>query len=56
VRANPVDISGDADAARYVSALDALMEDANSDSVLVMNVETAVAHRGDRRGGGAACS
>jgi acetyltransferase len=42
-RANPVDISGDADAARYVSALDALMEDANSDSVLVMNVETAVA-------------
>ncbi|UGY17867.1 bifunctional acetate--CoA ligase family protein/GNAT family N-acetyltransferase [Bradyrhizobium septentrionale] len=42
-RANPVDISGDADAARYVSALDALLEDTNSDAVLVMNVETAVA-------------
>ncbi|UGY00878.1 bifunctional acetate--CoA ligase family protein/GNAT family N-acetyltransferase [Bradyrhizobium quebecense] len=42
-RANPVDISGDADAARYVSALDVLLEDANSDAVLVMNVETAVA-------------
>ncbi|MBR0697855.1 bifunctional acetate--CoA ligase family protein/GNAT family N-acetyltransferase [Bradyrhizobium lablabi] len=45
-RTNPVDISGDADAARYVSALDALMEDANSDAVLVMNVETAVAPTG----------
>ncbi|WP_338827121.1 bifunctional acetate--CoA ligase family protein/GNAT family N-acetyltransferase [Bradyrhizobium sp. 27S5] len=42
-RANPVDISGDADATRYVSALDALLEDTNSDAVLVMNVETAVA-------------
>ncbi|VIO72907.1 Succinate--CoA ligase [ADP-forming] subunit alpha [Bradyrhizobium ivorense] len=42
-RANPVDISGDADAARYVSALDALLDDANSDAILVMNVETAVA-------------
>jgi acetyltransferase len=42
-RANPVDISGDADAARYVSALAALLEDANSDAVLVANVETAVA-------------
>ncbi|MEH2672174.1 MULTISPECIES: bifunctional acetate--CoA ligase family protein/GNAT family N-acetyltransferase [Bradyrhizobium] len=42
-RANPVDISGDADAARYVAALGALLEDANSDAVLVMNVETAVA-------------
>ncbi|MGY4572548.1 bifunctional acetate--CoA ligase family protein/GNAT family N-acetyltransferase [Bradyrhizobium sp. USDA 3256] len=42
-RANPVDISGDADATRYVSALDALLDDANSDAVLVMNVETAVA-------------
>ncbi|MGY3486519.1 acetyltransferase [Bradyrhizobium sp. USDA 4011] len=42
-RANPVDISGDADAARYVSALGVLLEDVNSDAVLVMNVETAVA-------------
>lgn len=42
-RANPVDISGDADAARYVSALNALLKDANSDAVLVMNVQTAMA-------------
>ncbi|RYM34427.1 bifunctional acetate--CoA ligase family protein/GNAT family N-acetyltransferase [Bradyrhizobium elkanii] len=42
-RANPIDISGDADAARYVAALGPLLEDANSDAVLVMNVETAVA-------------
>lgn len=41
--ANPVDIAGDADAARYVAALDALIEDTNSDAVLVANVETAVA-------------
>lgn len=42
-RANPVDILGDADAARYVSALNALLDDSNSDAVLVMNVQTAVA-------------
>ncbi|MBR0752371.1 bifunctional acetate--CoA ligase family protein/GNAT family N-acetyltransferase [Bradyrhizobium jicamae] len=42
-QANPVDIAGDADAARYTSALNALLDDANSDAVLVMNVETAVA-------------
>ncbi|WP_076863243.1 bifunctional acetate--CoA ligase family protein/GNAT family N-acetyltransferase [Bradyrhizobium mercantei] len=41
--ANPVDIAGDADAARYVVALNALLDDANSDAVLVANVETAVA-------------
>ncbi|MBR0935014.1 bifunctional acetate--CoA ligase family protein/GNAT family N-acetyltransferase [Bradyrhizobium jicamae] len=45
-RANPVDISGDADAARYVSALSALLEDADSDAILVANVETAVAPAG----------
>lgn len=53
-RANPVDISGDADAARYVAALAALLEDANSDAVLVANVETAVAPaQGIAEGGGA---
>ncbi|MGY3486257.1 acetyltransferase [Bradyrhizobium sp. USDA 4011] len=41
--ANPVDIAGDADAARYVVALNALLDDANNDAVLVANVETAVA-------------
>ncbi|MCA1401324.1 bifunctional acetate--CoA ligase family protein/GNAT family N-acetyltransferase [Bradyrhizobium sp. BRP56] len=41
--ANPVDIAGDADADRYVAALNALLDDANSDAVLVANVETAVA-------------
>jgi len=42
-KANPVDISGDADAPRYVAALDILLADPASDAVLVMNVETAVA-------------
>ncbi|MCC8983008.1 bifunctional acetate--CoA ligase family protein/GNAT family N-acetyltransferase [Bradyrhizobium acaciae] len=41
--ANPVDIAGDADADRYVVALNALLDDANSDAVLVANVEMAVA-------------
>jgi acetyltransferase len=45
-RANPVDISGDADAGRYVTALNALLDDVNSDAVLVANVETAVAPAG----------
>jgi acetyltransferase len=42
-KANPVDISGDADAKRYRAALDILLADPASDAVLVMNVETAVA-------------
>jgi acetyltransferase len=42
-KANPVDISGDADASRYLAALDVLLDDPASDAVLVMNVETAVA-------------
>ena len=42
-KANPVDIGGDADAARYVAALDILLSDPANDAVLVMNVETAVA-------------
>ena len=42
-KADPIDISGDADAARYLAALDILLADPASDAVLVMNVETAVA-------------
>ena len=42
-RANPVDIGGDADAARYVAALEALLADPDNDAILVMNVQTAVA-------------
>jgi acetyltransferase len=42
-KANPVDISGDADAGRYLKALDVLLDDPSSDALLVMNVETAVA-------------
>ena len=42
-KANPIDIAGDADAARYLAALDVLLADPASDAVLVMNVETAVA-------------
>ena len=42
-KADPVDIAGDADAARYLAALDILLADTASDAVLVMNVETAVA-------------
>jgi acetyltransferase len=42
-RANPVDIVGDADAARYAAALEALVADPENDAVLVMNVQTALA-------------
>jgi acetyltransferase len=42
-KGNPVDIIGDADAERYVCALDALLADPNNDAVLVMNVPTALA-------------
>jgi acetyltransferase len=42
-KANPVDISGDADAKRYLAALDVLLADSASDALLIMNVETAVA-------------
>ena len=45
-RANPVDISGDADAGRYTSALEALLEDPENDAILVMNVPTALASAG----------
>ena len=42
-KVNPVDIVGDADAARYCAALDALLDDGENDAVLVVNVETALA-------------
>ena len=41
--ANPVDIVGDADAARYASALEILLSDPDSDAILVLNVQTALA-------------
>ncbi|MFL5075879.1 MAG: bifunctional acetate--CoA ligase family protein/GNAT family N-acetyltransferase [Microvirga sp.] len=42
-RANPVDIVGDADAARYAAGLEALLDDGENDAVLVLNVPTALA-------------
>jgi acetyltransferase len=42
-KANPVDIVGDADAARYSAALEALIADKANDAVLVLNVPTALA-------------
>src|SRR5271165_6259831 len=42
-RADPVDIAGDADAARYAAALERLLEDPENDAILVMNVPTALA-------------
>jgi acetyltransferase len=41
-KANPVDIVGDADAARYTVALESLLADPGNDAVLVMNVQTAI--------------
>ena len=46
-RANPVDIAGDADAARYAVALAQLLDDSANDAVLVMNVPTALASPAD---------
>lgn len=45
-RGNPVDIIGDADAARYDAALEVLLGDRNSDAFLVMNCPVAVADSG----------
>src|SRR5262249_57424909 len=42
-KSNPVDIVGDADAARYLAALDILLADKSNDAVLVINVPTALA-------------
>jgi acetyltransferase len=39
-----VDIVGDADPARYAAALEVLLADPGNDAVLVMNVQTAIAH------------
>src|SRR5262249_48843293 len=39
---NPLDIVGDADGARYATALDVLAEDRNVGAVLAMNVPTAL--------------
>ena len=41
-RSNPVDIIGDADAARYEVALETLLQDRSNDAVLVMHVPTAL--------------
>jgi acetyltransferase len=46
-RANPVDIAGDADGARYQAAFEALLDDPSNDAVLVMNVPTALASATD---------
>src|SRR6516164_10119128 len=40
---NPVDIVGDADAARYAATLELLLSDSENDAILVMNVQTAIA-------------
>ena len=40
---NPVDLVGDADAARYRAALDVVIADPNADAVLVLNCPVAVA-------------
>lgn len=41
-KGNPVDIIGDADAKRYVDALEALLADPANNAVLVLNVQTAL--------------
>ena len=41
-KANPVDVGGDADIARYLAALDVLLADSENNAILIMNVETAV--------------
>ena len=46
-RANPVDIAGDADQARYAAALEQLLDDGANDAILVMNVPTALASPND---------
>lgn len=45
--ANPVDIIGDAPAARYVAALQALLDDSGNDAVLFMHVPTAIVPAAD---------
>jgi acetyltransferase len=40
---NPVDIIGDADGARYATALKLLADDSSSDAILILNCPTAIA-------------
>jgi acetyltransferase len=47
---NPVDIIGDADAARYALALEALLVDGENDAVLVLNVPTGLAPSSEAAG------
>ena len=42
-RANPIDIIGDATAERYAATMEAVLEDANANAILVMNCPTALA-------------
>jgi acetyltransferase len=49
-RANPADIIGDADAARYMAATRALLADPGVDALLVMNCPVAVASSTDAAG------
>ncbi|HYG05251.1 MAG TPA: bifunctional acetate--CoA ligase family protein/GNAT family N-acetyltransferase [Stenotrophomonas sp.] len=46
-RDNPVDIIVDADGDRYAAAIDALLEDADNDALLVINVPTAFTSSAD---------
>lgn len=42
-QANPVDIIGDADAARFTTALEALLDDPDNDAIVILDVQTALA-------------
>lgn len=42
-RANPIDIIGDADSDRYAFAMERMLEDRDSDGLIVMNVATSLA-------------
>ncbi len=53
-KADPVDIVGDADGARYSAALEALLADKENDAVLVLNVPTALASTASTAGAVAA--
>ncbi len=46
-RANPADIVGDADPARFAAALGPILEDPNVDAAMVIHCPTAVSHGGD---------
>jgi len=50
-RANPIDIIGDAGAARYQAALDVLLADPGTDIVLALNCPTGVASPGEAADG-----